>query len=27
LDWCELYAGVLGNYKGNITKYVADWTP
>ena len=27
LDWCELYAGVLGGYKGNITKYVVDWTP
>jgi hypothetical protein len=27
LDWCELYAGVLGGYKGNITKYVTNWAP
>ena len=25
LDWCNFYAGVLGTYSGNITKYVTNW--
>jgi hypothetical protein len=31
LQWCHLYAGVLGNgvygHSGNVTTYVTDWTP
>ena len=26
LDWCSLYAGVLGGVKGTVTRYVTDWT-
>ena len=26
LDWCNFYAGVLGTYKGNVTKFVTRWS-
>ena len=26
LDWCNFYAGVLGDYAGNVTKYVSNWS-
>jgi hypothetical protein len=26
LDWCNFYAGVLGDYSGNVTKYVKSWS-